>query len=305
MIYSVVDNWKFAHLNSSKALVSILWRRGIGIRYHHEDKHNAYKLFYLLKRNDTVIIWNIGVCFFLAPLFRLLGARVIYTFHEPASLMERIGKVGFSFHIVFTHVAILLYTPLFSKAIALNESKARKFDLPYAPLPFTQAFTQGSSVENESLVLIFIGGKLESRKLALFNDMVRSQRFTDNGWQYTFFPSKNLYLEEDKCRLLSKRKSVIWNVFNVAYNQSGITLDALKYGVPIVVSEFEQLGRDSVEDPFVRLPSNCNSIDEAIDILDLIDKNYGEYMNAIRKFCCKEYSEELIFEHWHRILLHH
>ena len=86
--------------------------------------------------------------------------------------------------------------------------------------------------------LVYLGGKLGSRA---YNEIKELQTGKlDTAFEIVFFPSLfKINLKKSKQRVPQEGRSVIWNVFKVPYNQSGVTLDALRYGVPVILSDHD------------------------------------------------------------------
>lgn len=311
MIYSVVDRKKWGLFFHSYDLYKIYRRKKIPIECLHCEDDNplvsAFSLINLVRRcrsGDTLLIWNVGLCFVLSPIFRLFGVVTIYTYHEPASLKERLKKVGLSIKPIIVALLLPVYIKLFSRVVLLNRSKGKELGYNYAPLPFVQQ--KKRSKENiphsSELCLVFLGAPMDSRMIGKFMEIVESKGFRSRGWTYKFFPSKECFTEQHKISLLTSHKSVIWNPFSVPYNQSGVTVDGMRNSVPTIVSQYEVIGLGEPDDPFMRVDSKRTGVEWVLDELDIICRDYFYFVDQMYDYSRKRFSPEQIRSYWDLVL---
>jgi len=311
LIFSIVDRKKWGLFSHSYDLHKLYLGQDVSIEcLHCEDANPLVSTFSFIdlarrcRRGDTLLIWNVGLCFILSPIFRLFGAVTIYTYHEPASLNERFGKVGLSIKPIIVSLLFLIYMKLFTRIVVLNRSKAVSLGFNYAPLPFIQEkkCSDRLIIPGSDLCLVFLGAPIESRMIGQFREIVESESFRSRGWTYRFFPSRDCFTEQQKTVLLTERKSVIWNPFSVPYNQSGVTVDGMRNSVPTIVSQYEVIGLEERDDPFMRVDSRCIDPEIFFDELDTICRDYFHFVDQIYAYSCKHFSPKIVRSHWDLVL---
>ena len=311
MIFSIVDRKKWGLFSHSYDLHKLYLGQDVSIEcLHCEDANPLVSTFSFIdlarrcRRGDTLLIWNVGLCFILSPIFRLFGAVTIYTYHEPASLNERFGKVGLSIKPIIVSLLFLIYMKLFTRIVVLNRSKAVSLGFNYAPLPFIQEkkCSKELFIHDSEFCLVFLGAPIEARMIDQFKKIVESESFRSRGWKYRFFPSRDCVTEQQKIVLLTEHKSVIWNPFSVPYNQSGVTVDGMRYSVPTIVSQYELIGLEERDDPFMRIDSHCADVDMIFDGLDIICREYIHCFDKMYDYSFKYFSPNIIRSHWDLIL---
>jgi hypothetical protein len=307
-IYSVVDRKRFGLFNFSNDLERLL----NPTNFHLIKKHNGefgeqsnsliffLDILFASARGDKVLVWNIGPTFIFSLFFRLKGVQTIYTYHEPLSLKERIEKIDNFFLPLFNHLVTNIFLPLFTKIIVLKKSNIKNSFL-YAPLPIKYNLIEPSK-NYRPLTLLFLGGRIDSRAYKDFKRFTESKKFNESDFKSDIFPKKNATSESEKINIFKSKKVVIWNFFKIPYNQSGVTTDAIKYGIPLIVSNYEDLIKPSKEinnNPFIFV----DSVDEInIDLLSKIDRDYHNYSQNMRHFFDTSYSETSQTKYWLKAL---
>jgi glycosyltransferase involved in cell wall biosynthesis len=90
--------------------------------------------------------------------------------------------------------------------------------------------------------ILYVGRRDDRRKLNLF----QSETFRDSirkkarGCTFDFFPPRaDSFATTDEKLAAFKQATAVLNFYTVPYNQSGVTVDALINGVPVLVSDFD------------------------------------------------------------------
>ena len=279
-VFSVVDNNRWGLVLTSRDLkkmflgeffihdISLIMNGG-----KYRSAVSICSLLFRIPKGSTILVWNLGLTFALGPILRLKGHRVIYIWHEPGNMLSRIRKNGKFALSILQALAANHFSALYNTRIILNEPAIAfvggKRDVCYAPIPF---YPRHLSFDGARRQVIFMGAKLSKRGLGLFSDL--AVRFKDKtDIDFVFFPSEEFgKTESDKAELLGKAQSIIWNFFQVDYNQSGVSSDALRYGVPILTTEFE---RYLVRGPGSRL--NAHSNEGVTQIMGRLQSAFDNY----------------------------
>lgn len=307
-IFSVVDRKRFGLFNFSNDLEQLIVSEDINfIKKHNGENKETYNSFlffidilFKASKGDRVLVLNIGPTFIFSLLLRLKGVKTIYTYHEPLSIKERIQKIDKFFLPIFNHLIISICMKLFTRVIVLNKKNITK-TYGFAPLPIKFHFIEPKT-NYKPLTLLFLGGRINSRAFNEFKTLTSSKKFKDSLFKHDIFPSKNATSESKKIDILKNGKVVIWNFFKAPYNQSGVTADAIKYGLPVIVSKYDDVSKQSYEidrNPFIVV----NKISEInIDLLSKIDKEYDHYSKNMIDFRNQFYSEQSQKRHWLKVL---
>lgn len=234
------------------------------------------------KEARCVVIWNLGIAFLLAPILRVCGKKIIYTKHEPGTLNSRMQKTGKITLSVIQHMLVEYYSLLFNQLIVFNKKAIRNKREIYLPLIFSSKFLKNDSRTPNRLV--YLGGRLETRAYTFLKNLKIENH--DIGFEIVFFPAEFEDTSElAKQEVLQQGHTIIWNFFTVQYNQSGVTIDALRYGIPVILSDYDtQIPDNGLRyraDSFLK--NETNLISEIENIFD----NYDEYQLAIRTHSVK------------------
>ena len=307
-IFSVVDRKRFGLFNFSNDLEKLLASENFNFIKKHNgenaEANNSFIFFldilFKASKGDRVLVWNIGPTFIFSLFLRLKGIKTIYTYHEPLSLKERIQKVDKFFLPIFNHLIISICMKLFTKVIVLNKKNINQ-KYGFAPLPIKFYFIEPKT-NYEPLTLLFLGGRINSRAFNEFKTFISSKKFKDSSFKHDIFPRKNATSESKKIEIFKNEKVVIWNFFKIPYNQSGVTTDAIKYGIPIIVSKYEDVANQShasKRNPFI-VVNKINEIN--VDLLTRIDVEYDHYFKKMINFRSQFYSEKSQKMHWLNVL---
>lgn len=263
-------------------------------------------LFRKSQRGDHIIFWSLGIGFVFSPLFRFFGRKTVYVYHEPATLVERIRKSNEVIRSLLTAILLKAYVPLFCKVLVPNADNAHRHGLPFVRLPIRPTpLTSGPKrAAGAPLHVVFLGARLATRGVDLFGKLETSGVEGCGGKvQFSHFPGPAGYTEADKVTLLQEGRCVVWNVFNVPYNQSAVTLDALKYGLPMLASDFEPLMEDlTAAGAAVFLRRTEVNLDSAIAALRKIDLEYDRWAAGASEVARRWYEPKIVAEEWRTVL---
>jgi hypothetical protein len=231
------------------------------------------------KVGDVIIFWSLGLSVLCAPLLRIAGRRTVLVYHEPSTLKERVKKTGQWSKAMVSSLVLAALVPTFSRLVTPNRANAARLGVPYARLPIAPPPTDVPK-HRTGLKVVFLGARLSTRSVDLF-EMARTS--LSGKAEFRYFPDGNDRTEAAKRCLLSSSGCVVWNLFRVPYNQSGVTLDALSCGVPILITEMEPLGDLLVDKgAAIRLRSEELTLESIAWALDSIEKNYERMSMASR-----------------------
>lgn len=196
------------------------------------------------------------------PVARLFGWKVVYYFHEPTAFKHKLKNVSFIKSIamqlvqwVDAHCAsvILVSTDKMANQAA-EVFKVSKKRMAFAPLLMPPSAGDYKDGGNR---LTYLGRPDKMRYLQEFVD--QADRWTAFGFRPTVLtgePSKlyravgkdlpasldvhavRMFSEDMKAQILSETVA-LWNPKSGEITQSGVTADAVRYGIPIILTEFD------------------------------------------------------------------
>lgn len=213
----------------------------------------------LLKPTATTFIQATGLLnLIILPLVRMRGGRVIYYLHEPSSLRSKLKNGNPPLKSLIWHFVQVLDVKL-SNAILVSrkelvEAASKVYGVPdgrfaLAPLLVEEAFVERASVERKRVTYL---GRLDERRL-LSEFLSLSPRFRAMGLVPTLLTgdaklvgkyvpcpdveiiAQERFSEELKREILSETL-VIWNPKSIPISQSGVTMDAVRYGTFVLLT---------------------------------------------------------------------
>jgi hypothetical protein len=194
---------------------------------------------------DLVVLWSFGITAFLLPLLRRWADRTTWAvvLHEPGGLRAKLAKGDGRLRAVVSAVlewtatrgADYVVVPREDKVSLVKGSRALSLPLLYA----TAVPSEGSVPRTD---VLYLGRRDARRKLELFSsDEFRcGVQAALGGCRFAFFPpvaGVNADLRDKEAALARAR--VVLNFYTVPYNQSGVTVESLVHGVPVVVSNHD------------------------------------------------------------------
>lgn len=253
MILSIADRPRYGLLEISEAMVEYARRHAgtPGQTLYHPSLRTAgdlpkapFSVRGLLRRAarrefGTLVVWSVGITYLLLPVVRLLHprARIVIVCHEPGGLRQRLAKgdpLRYS-------VTVSLYERLFLRfadlVVTPNLQNSKRFGMPFAPLLFVRPAAAAASARD---CLVYLGRRSANRALYLFTGQAgrRLLQAAGGALRFSFFPDGERRSSEDKEQLMRQALCTA-NLYTVRHNQSGVTPDSLRFGVPVIVSEFD------------------------------------------------------------------
>lgn len=192
-------------------------------------------IFFLSKRENKYglfLIWDNSIRSLLLGLIsRALGFTLVYYYHEPGGLNQKLLKKD---PLIYSFKAALGEW-LFQK-IAHYSLVARldKVSAGYVFCPLL--FDDRRPKSNPQNFIGFLGRQMH-RHHALFNSF--KPTLENAGYEIVFFPSKHFGSSASDKFIFLGQCIAVWNVYEVPYNQSGVTGDALMSGTPVIFSRYE------------------------------------------------------------------
>lgn len=253
MILSIADRPRYGLLEHSEAMIHYARRFGgtAGLTLFHPSLRTAscaskapFSVRDLLRRTvrrefSTLVLWAAGVTYMLLPLIRLLHPRahIVVVCHEPGGLRQRLAKKDSFWYSVILTLYERLFFPFAGVIVTPNARNSQAYGMPFAPLLFVAPSERSDAPRN---CLVYLGRKSHSRSLALFTGRARDRLLhaIGGGARFSFFPEQGRNSSDDKERLMRQALCTA-NLYTVKHNQSGVTPDSLRFGVPVIVSEFD------------------------------------------------------------------
>jgi hypothetical protein len=238
-------------------VISFCHRTKLGLRDHSlalvkygtlRDKKRVYResgsLFYsfinILKhrlRGQSVIcvIWdNSWTSLALSILAQLSRCHVVYYYHEPGGLGQKLFKGDPAIYAVAASLAESAFKMVATRTVVARRDRLA-FGDAFCPLLYDDARPRRRSTS--APLIGFLGARRQHRlynQFLIVADLLRKQ-----GWEVGFFPSERWGSSTaDKFNFLSLCK-MVWNVYGVPFNQSGVTGDCFMSGTPMVHSPLE------------------------------------------------------------------
>lgn len=253
MILSIADRPRYGLLEHSEAMVDYARRHGgtPGQTLYHPALRTAsdgskapFSVRGLLRRAArrefaTLVLWSVGITYSLLPLVRLLHprARIVIVCHEPGGLRQRLAKRDHFWYSVIVSLYERLFFPFADLIVTPNLRNSETYGMPFAPLLFVEPAAGGEGARD---CLVYLGRKSQSRSLNLFTGQAygRLLQAAGGALRFSFFPDGERRSSQDKEQLMRQALCTA-NLYTVRHNQSGVTPDSLRYGVPVIVSEFD------------------------------------------------------------------
>ena len=258
---------------------------------------------------ESTGLWNVVAM----PFFRARGAEIVYYLHEPSTLKTKISRgngllksVAWQLvqrlDVVLATTVIVSRSELKERAVGIYGVDSNKVQL--APLLFPPAI---GSPDSERPRVTYLG-RIDDRRY-LHEFIALAPRLDERGLQPTIltsdrdaldaldipdsvdvFAEKN-FSEDTKADILNNT-AVVWNPKNYSIAQSGVTVDALRYGCQIVLTEGdpECLGLEA-EGIAIRFDGD--------DVVDLIDASASTTARtSARQIFAERHGEKAFTAHY-------
>lgn len=250
----------------------------------------------LMKKNTTMIFWSLGFCSLLIPLLRLRN-KIIFISHEPGGLLQRLKKKDRLFYSVIVSAFELMMK--FSHIIATpNKTNAKKFNFTYLPLLYKplSSFNIEKSSESKKYCVYYLGRLDPRRGSEIFLELKKKY---SNIYDFKTFPDKNVGKDEIDKVAYTRQKGCVFNFYSTKHNQSGVTGDALRLNLPVIVSNYDFISNE-VES--LKLGIVINPKDKSLKtIITNIEKLASRSSNnEIMTYYNNNFGENAFYEHWYK-----
>jgi hypothetical protein len=241
------------------------------------DGLNFFKL--LQEENSTIIIWSLGLCALLIPLLRMKN-KVIFICHEPGGLKQRFKKKdGFFYSLYVSSYELLMH--LSNQIATPNKINAKKYNLKYLPLLYKPVSSFGKlPTKNLSKFCIYYLGRLDDRRGSkIFLELKR--KFSDI-YDFRFFPNEDISPSELNKVSFTRNRGCIFNFYQINHNQSGVTGDALRLGLPVIVSNLDFIFEDIKHFKLGK-------------VIDFNETNLAKFIDAINELNSRTEFDEIFY----------
>lgn len=301
MIVSIVDRPRPGLVEHSEALVKFLQCCGLNTKNYIPKNFckndNFSESFSILKlfnpQVKKIIIWSTGITYFALPLLRLMGKKIIVVIHEPGGITQRLRKGdSYIYSLFVTLIEIFL---IFATIKVTPNKKNSSKSLFFAPLLLENK--KICKITNKDLnKVLYLGRKDKRRSFDLF--MNNSLRAKNKHLRFAVFPSKKQFTFEQKIKLM-KKVFVVLNLYKVNHNQSGVTIDSLSFGRPIIISEKDAFSELIIKNQLgVVIPSDQISIESINSAIEEINNNRKKYSKNINKIFNREFGFDAFKKYW-------
>lgn len=300
MILSIADRPRYGLLEHSEAMVDYARRHGgmagqtlyhAALRTDPGEAKAPFSVRGLLRRAarrefSTLVLWSVGVSYLLLPLVRLLHprARIVIVCHEPGGLGQRLAKKDHFWYSVVVSLYERLFFPFADLIVTPNLRNSDTYGMPFAPLLFVPPDGGGAAARD---CLVYLGRQSQSRSLELFTGPAcgRLLQAAGSGLRFSFFPDGERRSSADKEQLMRQALCTA-NLYTVRHNQSGVTPDSLRFGVPVIVSEFDAFAAEIAQHRAgIVLPKDGISTESVAQAVQQIHADFDAYsVGAARLF---------------------
>ncbi len=215
----------------------------------------------LLNRRGRTLVWSTGLWNLIhTPFARLRGEEVIYYLHEPSTLRTKIDRGNGwlkslawqamqHFDTKMATTVLVSRQELAHRAAEVYGIKAAKVDL--APLILPPPLGQGKDAQQRRRITYL--GRVDERRY-LHEFLAQAPAFSARGFIPTVLTSNvdaiaafdidesvdviavPNFSEDQKAEVLNET-ILVWNPKSYSIAQSGVTVDALRYGCQIVLTQ--------------------------------------------------------------------
>jgi len=252
-------------------------------------------------RGTKTVVWSTGLWNLLAvPLLRLLGSEVLYYLHEPSTFKTKVERgngivksalwqVVQRFDVRLATTVLVSRQELADRATSVYGVDLDKIEL--APLILPPPLPSAPASGTDRSRITYLGRIDERRYLQEF--LAQAAGFAAQGLRPTILTSHvhalteldidpvvdviatPNFTEEQKAAVLNET-ALVWNPKSYAIAQSGVTVDALRYGCQIVLTE---------GDPECRALSDAGIAVELDDslVLDLSEVQHTAHVCGVAK----------------------
>ena len=318
MILSIADRPRYGLLEHSEAMVAYARRFGgvAGQTLYHRALRTAgdpskapFSVRDLLRRTarrefSTLVLWAVGITYMLLPLIRLLHPRVhiVIICHEPGGLRQRRAKKDDFWYSLVVTLYERLFFPFADLVVTPNMRNSPIYNMPFAPLLFVAPPNDVDAVVRDCLV--YLGRKSASRSLHLFttDGCGRLLRAVGGAARFSFFPDGGRSSSEDKEQLMRQALCTA-NLYTVKHNQSGVTPDSLRFGVPVIVSELDAFAPEIAQyGAGIVLPADQISTEAVAHAVREIRADFQRYSTGASRLFDAYFGEAAFQRYWMPLL---
>jgi hypothetical protein len=268
-VLSVVDRPRPGLMDHSDAFAALAKPYGYDVTCMHlaaaSKTWGFWGLVKACRHNDLLLIWSFGLTIALLPIIRLLapGLKVAFVYHEPGGLRQKLRKKDPLFPSIVSALLERVAISVSHQVLIPREDKVGEFqhlNAIFAPLLYDAcACVKKAPVASASI--LYLGRRDLRRKFDLFCDDGFRRLVSGNGSDlvFQFFPGDDGDFSCSAKIAAIRKASVIMNIYTVPYNQSGVTVEALVHGAPVVVSTFDPYAKQLSSLGLVVSPSASDS----------------------------------------------
>ena len=301
MIVSIVDRPRPGLVEHSKALVKFLQYCGFNaknfIPKEFCKKDNFSDSFSILKlfnpKVKKIIIWSMGITYLALPFLWLMGKKTVVVIHEPGGIIQRLGKKdSFIYSLIVSFLEVFL---IFASIKVTPNKKNSSQDLLYAPLLLEMKKIPKITNRNLNKVL-YLGRKDNRRCFDLFmNNFLRAE---NKHLRFIVFPNKKKSTFDHKVKTM-KEVFVVLNLYKVNHNQSGVTIDSLSFGRPLIVSDKDAFCQLIIKNQLgIVIPSDQIDLKSVNSAIKKIDDNRAKYIKNVNAVFNKEFGFDAFKKYW-------
>jgi hypothetical protein len=196
----------------------------------------------------VLVLWSFGWVAATLPFWRLLfrHVHIAVVLHEPGGIKRKLAaKDGLLYSVVSATVSKIacfaadtIVVPRRAN-LALVDDQARA---TYLPLIYPKVMPRRIEEGGRLCTVLYLGRRDPRRSLDLFESSFFRSRMQElvPGCAFEFFPGSTTTLgtSADK-QIALGRAAIVLNFYTIPTSQSGVTVDALMHGVPVLVSHHD------------------------------------------------------------------
>ena len=165
----------------------------------------------------------------------------------------------------------------------------------YAPLLLEMKKIPKITNRNLNKVL-YLGRKDNRRCFDLFmNNFLRAE---NKHLRFIVFPNKKKSTFDHKVKTM-KEVFVVLNLYKVNHNQSGVTIDSLSFGRPLIVSDKDAFCQLIIKNQLgIVIPSDQIDLKSVNSAIKKIDDNRAKYIKNVNAVFNKEFGFDAFKKYW-------
>jgi|GEM_PF-6441686 len=313
-IVSIIDRPRYGLREHAEAL-SDFWQKsesGVSILLVHKkidgdlsDRYSIRNVFRQFQDSgDAVfVVWSVGLTYMLMPILSRIykRKRFVVVLHEPGGLKQRIKKGDPLIYSLFVSIFELFMFVSDVDVVVPNKKNALIYGYKYAPLIFSREVSQSKVYRSK---ILYLGRKSEARCLSFFQgqSLVKFMQEFSEEVSFEFFPNEKGNSTQYKKELMSTALCVV-NCYTVQHNQSGVTPDSLRHGVPVIVSDTDAFCDDIIRfNAGVVIPLNELNLVKIAEAVKLIISSFDFYHKGAVKMYDELFGECAYNDYWRPVI---